>query len=458
MGNSWTRDSPDIDPYTVYPMEAILPSTWQKDLQYDRSKVKISYPYEEAEFDDFVQAMTANSYKTNWVSIYQQAKNYRRLGYNDPQFQTEKQIINSNHDNLYHWYNQRDETKTVTVPGTRRTHTDGMALDIITSILMDVTIRKYRTDYPESEKFIRRLNAYLYKVMQERLTPDTGPSKEANALLIRAQAIRDSYNSLANKNDPKLVNPVLKQAQDLYNEIMYRKATDPAKYERASRDTTDRAMGLLDLILREQHGHTDDNPNTGPLSDEEALRNEHFPSPEKEIVSSIYTNQLPDKLSGALSLVKDFKLYSMNNSGIIFSFVINSLLYGFSNAMVSAGATYAYKSYYKNKGTGPVSDMLSKKLLPQAASDSRFIDSIRTAKALFSDADYAAYLLLQVKLAGKTSLVGTLAGYGGSKLLAESWEAIQNIPGFGWLLGIAGESTRTILNDVSSDKYSSGFL
>lgn len=85
------------------------------------------------------------------------------------------------------------------------------------------------------------------------------------------------------------------------------------------------------------------------------------------------------------------------------------------------------------------------------------MDSIKAGRTILSDMDYAALLLLQARLAGKTTLLGTLAGYGGAKLISDMWDTIVKIPIIGWLLGAVGDDTKKAFNDVSANA-NTGFL
>ena len=460
MGNkddrSYSSDSPNEDPYITYPMQENIPATWQNTLDLDTSKIALTYQSDEEFLEGYIGAMKDGVYKSSYVLIYEQAKKYRRLSYSDPKFVEEKTAIEANHSGLLNWYNKREEQYKVSVAGKRTTWSPGMTFPVIWAIMVDLNLRRYVTTYPQSEKLLRLLNAYVYKVMQLRSIPGA-ISPEATLALNNAQNLLNRYNALPNKNDPALYSPLLNEAQEKYNSLMRESGNHPDTYLAGSLEVTEKALALLDVILKEKHGNDSDNPDYHP-TDEKALLYEHFPAFENALVKYFYFNNIPESLKNPLEAIKQFKMYSLDNTGIMVSTLVNLLLVGVKGSLISTGCSYAYKIYYKNTGTGPLADLSSKYLLGQGASDSRFMDSIRTGKAIFSDVDYTAYLTGQAVLAGPMSIVGTLAGFGASKLLDTSWEAIKNIPGLGWLIGSLGEDVHEVFNDVSTDKFVSGFL
>lgn len=447
-----TKDVVDGDPYLLFPRISELPATWENGLQYDAGKLLVSYASDEERMEVYLQAMVDGTFKSNFTDIYQRAKEYRRMSFNDPQFSVQKSAVEEDQKRLRDFYLQRDEVYTALVPGTRYYWKSGAETAITFSILMEYPLRRYTSDIPTNETWLRQLNVYLGKVLEERSIPDTGPSKEALAALKSAKEIRARYDALPNHNDPLVVDPVYNDAKALYLAIMRGKAYDPAVYEASSRDTCDQAIGLLDVILKENYRPPE------PRTDETALEDEDFPPLEKQIVKLIHFNNLTDTTSGLQQTTRDFKTHALDNSGLIISFIINAFLTGFAPALTAAGTSYAYKTYYKAKGTGPAADLLSKTIMKKAAADQRFINDIRTGKWAFSTADYIAYLILQARLAGKLSVVGTLAGYGGAKIIDESWDAIVAIPGLGWLLDALGADAKKAFCDVSTSDYVSGFL
>lgn len=410
-----------------------LPGTWQYSLVYDASKLSKSYLSMRALLDARVAAMEDNDYKVNFVALYEHTLQLQTMGYSDPEYKTVFDADVENKHELISWYQQRDE--------------------------MVGGHRKYTTTRPESEKWLMDLAAFMGDIHKAKRYPDDGPSQKAAALLEQARVLRteyDEHKDAAYYNDPRNNYSMLSSAQALYSELIYQSAQgNSPSTDAALKD----AMGQLDLILRDLGGRTVEDIDTEPIdfTDDEALKYERFPRVEHWWVNLSFKNDLPEKLSAAFKAMREIKLFSMDNSGIVISFIVNALFGGISPAAIAAGITEAYKVYYKEKGTGPLADMSARILLPQAASDSRFMDSIKAGKTLLSDMDYAALLLLQAKLAGKMTVLGTLAGYGGAKLLSDFWDAITSIPMLGWLLDWLGKDVKLKFNDLSTSA-TSGFL
>lgn len=460
MGIEYSYTEPDGDPYRFAPMQALLPASWQYNLSYDPNKISGPYFTQRALLDGRVAAMNDGDYKSNFTQLYYHTLQLQAMKYYDPDYKSTFEQDVNNKAELIEWYQQRDKTHVVTVPALYHEKMKGVVFETVTSTFMDAELRMYTVDHPEAEKWLMDLAAFMGDVHNAKRFPDDGPSEVAAALLTRARELRKEYDEL-NKdqtyfNDPLNNHAMLARAQPLYDQVLH-------EIHQFTSITTGEAlkeaMGNLNSIIKDLGGRVMDDRDKQPidLTDDEALAAEGFPAFERWWVDLSFKRKLPEQLSGAFDVIRDVKMFSMDNSGLVISFLANAFISGFSPALVATGITAAYKTYYKEKGTGPLADLSAKALLPQAASDSRFMDSIKAGKTILSDIDYAALLLLQARLAGKATLLGTLAGYGGAKTISDMWDAIIEIPGVGWLLGLIGADVKEMVNDVSSSA-TSGFL
>lgn len=448
MGNVRSSDQPVEDPYKTYPQTLYLPATWQYKLEYDKSKIANYYNTLKKTLAGRIEAMVDNEYKSNFSNIYRETVELEAMEYGDVRYADALERNRMYKDNINRWTATRDQMRSVTVWCDHTDWLEGVPTGIKTQRFAPYSIRIYTTQRPEGEEWLMKLAAYMGEVHTGKEYPDDGPSKEALKLLAEAREIRKEYDNNRNGeyyNNPSNRRAIVSRAKPLYYDIVHYLAIgNPDIYGSVSSQAAlKEASDLIYVIIQE----LDDNKDK--LTDEELLRLQRFPWLENLWVSISNKYQLPSKLMGAMKVIRDFKLFSMDNMGIVLSFIINAFLGKVTSAAISAGINFAYKQYYKARGNGPLGDLAINLLLPKAASDDKFVESVRLGHTILSDIDYGALLFIQASLVGIPSLIGNLGGYGGAKLISESWGVVKSIPLLGWLLDYIGEGVESKFNDMS---------
>lgn len=443
-----SSDEPVEDPYKMYPMSQYLPATWQYKLEYDKDKIAKYYDNVKKELAGRISAMVDNEYKSNFSNLYRETVELEAMEYSDVRYREALERNRMHKQNIIRWDATRAQMRSVTVLCNRREWLKGVSTPIISQHYAPVEIRVYTPQRPEGEEWLVKLAVYMGEVHKGKKYPDDGPSKEALKLLAEAREIRKEYDNNRNGeyyNNPSNRRAIVSRAKPLYYDIVqYLAIGNPDIYGSVSSEASLReASGLIYVIIQE----LDDNKDK--LTDEELLRLQRFPWLENLWVSISNKYQLPSKLVGAIKVIRDFKLFSMDNMGIVLSFIINAFLGKVTSAAISTGINFAYKQYYKARGNGPLGDLAINLLLPKAASDDKFVESVRLGHTILSDIDYGALLFIQASLVGVPSLIGNLGGYGGAKLISESWGVVKSIPLLGWLLDYIGEGVESKFNDMS---------